>query len=169
MNTKPSISQPARRCARAFTLVEVMVASGVLAIMVAACYPAYILGFASIKTTREDERATQIITQKLEGFRLITWANQNICPTNFGTYYNPLGTNSQLGAYYGGTITIDTNSTTLNTVIPNTSYQSNVRLITIGVTWTNYVNSTPIVHTRQMQTLSAFYGLQNYLWGNQTP
>jgi prepilin-type N-terminal cleavage/methylation domain-containing protein len=154
--------------ARGYTLVEVMVSVGVLAVMLAALYPAFALGFSSIKTTREDARATQIVTQKLEGFRLITWDNQNVCPSTFVDYYNPADTNGAKGAVYYGTITIQTNGTAaLNTVVPAAcTYQSQIRLITIGVTWTNNINNnTAIPHQRKMQTLSAFNGLQNYLFG----
>jgi prepilin-type N-terminal cleavage/methylation domain-containing protein len=170
MNMKPSLSPPAGRCARAYTLVEVMVSVGLLAIMLSATYPAFILGFASVKTTREDDRATQIVVQKLEGFRLLRFSDQLNYSSTFLDYYNPTNnnmqglTNGSQGAVYYGTMTISTNSTT---VIPSSaSYANLVRLVTISVTWTNYVNSAPIAHTRQMQTLSAFYGLQNYLWGN---
>jgi prepilin-type N-terminal cleavage/methylation domain-containing protein len=165
MNIKASTSQNAARGAQAFTLIEVMVSVALLAIMMAAIYPAFVIGFASIKTTREDERATQIVTQKLESFRLLTFNEQLLCPTSFVEYYDPYGSNNSQGALYAGTITIATNTTALNQVIPNTSYQSNVRLITIGVTWTNTINNNPVVHTRQMQTLSAYWGLQNYLYG----
>jgi prepilin-type N-terminal cleavage/methylation domain-containing protein len=162
MNIKASTWQNAGGAVRAFTLVEVLISVGLLAIMVAAIYPAFILGYASIKTTREDERATQIVTQKLESVRLCTWDELATYPATFVDYYNPLGvTNSTQGTLYSGTMTI------ANAVLPSSpSYQSKVQLITIGVTWTNYVNSSPITHTRQMQTLSAYWGLQNYLWGN---
>jgi hypothetical protein len=132
-------------------------------------FPMIVMGFASIKTTREDERATQIVTQRLEGFRLITWDNQNVCPTNFVEFYDPTAPAGSQGAAYYGTITIETNGTTggLANAIPATNtYQSEIRLVTISVIWTNYVNkNVPIGHSRTNQTLSAFYGLQNYLYG----
>ena len=165
MNIKASTWQNAGGAVRAFTLVEVLVSVGLLAIMLAAIYPAFILGYASIKTTREDERATQIVTQKLESVRLCTWNELATYPATFVDYYNPLGlTNGTQGTLYAGTMSV-TPST--NVISSSVSYQSNVRLVTMGVTWTNYVNKIPIVHTRQMQTLSALNGLQNYIYGSQ--
>jgi hypothetical protein len=45
-------------------------------------------------------------------------------------------------------------------------YQNNLRLVTITVYWTNYLqgSTTPIVRSRQMQTCVARYGMQNYLY-----
>jgi len=109
-----------------------------------------------------DERATQIVTQKLESLRLCTWAELATYPANFVDYYTPQSTNK--GTVYGGTITIASASTFLPS---SAGYRDQVKLVTISVNWTNYVsNGNPIVHTRQMQTLAAYWGLQNSLWGN---
>ena len=163
MIIKPSILQNPNRATRAFTLVEVLMSVGILAIMVASLYAAFISGFASIKTTREELRATQILTQKLEAIRLCTWAQLSNCPTSFREYYDPLGvTNSTAGAIYAGTFS--TTGVATN-IAGSVSYKTSLHLITLTVTWTNYINNSPIIHTRQMQTLSAHNGLQNYIWG----
>ena len=164
MNIKSSTSQNAGRALRAFTLVEVIVSAGLLGIMMIVIYPAFIFGFASVKTTREDERATQIVTQKLEAIRLCTWAQLTNYPATFKDYYNPLGlTNNTAGAVYYGTMSTTAPYANLTTE----SYKSQVHLITMSVTWTNYIGKVAAGHTRQMQTLSAYYGLQNYIWGAQ--
>ena len=163
MIIKPSILQNPNRVTWAFTLVEVLMSVGILAIMVASLYAAFISGFASIKTTREELRATQILTQKLEAIRLCTWAQLSNCPTSFQEYYDPLGiTNNTVGAIYAGTFS--TTGVATN-IADSVSYKTSLHLITLTVTWTNYINSSPIIHTRQMQTLSAHNGLQNYIWG----
>ena len=146
----------------AFTLVEILISVGLLAFMMLSLYMAFAMGFSMIQTTREDLRATQIVTQKLEAIRLCTWQQLSNCPATFKDYYNPLGvTNGTQGAVYYGTIS--TTGTYSN--LSSTSYQSQVHLITMGVTWTNYISAGPIPHSRQMQTLSAYHGLQNYVWG----
>ena len=46
-------------------------------------------------------------------------------------------------------------------------YSNNMRTITVTIYWTNYprgLTNTPIVRTRQMQTLVARYGMQNYVY-----
>ncbi|HEY2082155.1 MAG TPA: hypothetical protein VGI88_05175, partial [Verrucomicrobiae bacterium] len=70
-------------------------------------------------------------------------------------------TNGSSVIYYG-TITVGPNAN-----LPST-FSSLVRLVTVSVTWTTpksglFQNSE--VHTRSMQTQSACYGLQNYLYG----
>jgi hypothetical protein len=85
------------------------------------------------------------------------------CPTSFQEYYDPLGvTNRTAGAIYAGTFS--TTGVATN-IAGSVSYKTSLHLITLTVTWTNYINNSPIIHTRQMQTLSAHNGLQNYIWG----
>ena len=165
MNLQVATSQNAGRALQAYSLIEVLISVVILAIMMLSLYSAFIFGFASIKTNREDLRATQMLVQKLEAIRLCTWTQLSNCPTTFVDYYDPSGvaSNNAGDVYYG---TISTTGAATN--IPNTvAYQSQVHLITVSVTWTNYVNNqSPIAHTRQMQTLSAYNGLQNYIFGN---
>ena len=162
MNIKASTSQNAGRGAQAFTLIEVLVSVALLAIMMAAIYPAFVIGFASVKTTREDERATQILTQKLEAVRLLTYAQltNNLNNLTFTEYYNPAGlSNNTQGATYVGTVSISA-----ATILTTETYKSLMSIVTMTVTWTNSVAKASIPHSRTMQTLSAYNGLQNYVW-----
>jgi len=153
-----------KRGQQGWSLAEVMVAVVVLAIVFVSLFVAFSYGFTVIRATREDLRATQILTQKIEGIRLCTWAQLSSCPTNFTDTYASLGgTNSPL-VYYG-TITRGKNND-----LPNgtTGYRDQVQLITITVTWKTpgvSANDPAVTHTRSMQTESAMYGLQNYLYG----
>jgi len=150
---------------RAYSLIEVLISVVILAVTVLGLYSGFIFGFACIKTSREDMRATQMLNQKLEAIRLCTWGQLSNFPATFTDYYDPTGvsSNSAGAVYYGE---ISTTGTPTN--IPDSaSYKSLVHLITVSVTWTNYTGKSPIVHQRQMQTLSAYNGLQNYIWGNK--
>ena len=148
-----------------WSLAEVMVSIVVLAIVFVSLFVAFSYGFTVIRSTREDLRATQILTQKIEAIRLCTWAQLANCPTNFtDTYATINGTNSSSLTYYG-TITRGK-----NTDLPGGSsgYQDQVKLITVTVTWKTpgvSANDPAVTHTRSMQTESAMYGLQNYLYG----
>jgi prepilin-type N-terminal cleavage/methylation domain-containing protein len=147
-----------KRYERAYTLTEVVVAVFVLAIMATAFYGGLGSGFSITQGSREDLRATQILMQKLEAIRLCTWSELTDC--TFQESYDPISTNSQ-GVVFTGTI-----STNAASDIPDSvSYKSNMRLVTVSLFWTNYNGSRPIVHSRQMQTQVARYGLQQYLWG----
>lgn len=163
LNLKPAKLKDART-SQAYTLVEVLMSVGILAIMVTLLYAGFISGFGSITTTREELRASQIMTQKLEAIRLLTWSQLSNCPTSFQEYYNPPGiTNNTAGTLFSGTLSPIGSATN----IPNSvSYKANLHLITVTVTWTNNVNQgVPIAHSRQMQTLSAYDGLYNYIFG----
>ncbi|MDE3068330.1 MAG: hypothetical protein KGJ60_12355 [Verrucomicrobiota bacterium] len=147
---------------RAFTLLEVVCSAALLLVTVVALFSGFSSGFGIIRTTREDLRATQILTQKMEALRLLTWSQLSLCPSSFQDCYYPQNvTNNTAGTVYYGTISIGA-ATNISDLV---TYKSRVRLVTIGVVWTNFLGGHPIVHARQMQTLSAQYGIQNYIWG----
>jgi prepilin-type N-terminal cleavage/methylation domain-containing protein len=147
-----------RRHESAFTLAEVMVAVLVLATIAIAYYGGLSSGFSVTQASREDLRATQILMQKLEAIRLCTWSELANC--TFHEAYDPISTNNQ-GLTFTGTI-----ATNAASGIPDgLSYKNNMRLVTVSLFWTNYHGSTPVVHSREMQTQVARYGLQQYLWG----
>lgn len=133
----------------------------VLTTIATAYYAGLSYGFGIVQTSREDLRSTQILMQKTEGLRLCTWG-QLINTINFSERYDPLGTtNNAAGTVYRGTMTTNAASS-----IPDSaSYKKNMRQVTVTVYWTNYNGKRPMVHSRQMQTEVARYGLQNYLWG----
>ena len=154
-----------KRLQQAWSLAEVLVAVVVLAIVFVSLFASFSYGFTVIRSTREDLRATQILTQKIEAIRLCTWAQLSTCPTNFTDTYATLGNTNSSSLIYYGTITRGR-----NTDLPNGSsgYRDQVQLITVTVTWTTpgiSANDPAVTHTRSMQTESALYGLQNYLFG----
>jgi len=143
----------------AWSLAEVMVAVAVLAILLVSLFAGFAFGFDVIRSAREDLRATQIMMQKIEGLRLCTWSQLNSqCPFNFTESYS---TTTGSTIVYQGTVSL-----TDNTNLPS-AYQSKVKLVTVTVTWKTPRgdHAPPLVHTRTMQTESAYYGLQNYLYG----
>ena len=156
---------PLNRLKRAagFTLTEVLCAIGIGAITITALFSAFNAGFSILTITREDQRATQILLQKTEAFRLFTWAQLSNCPTAFQEYYYPAGvTSSNAGTIYYGTINAIGDPTNIPT---STTYRTNVHLITVSVSWTNLFTGKNKGHTRTMQTMNAFNGMQTYLKG----
>jgi len=161
------------RTAGAFTLVETLVGAMVLGIVSLALFGAFLAGLGTVQSSRENSRATQILVQKMEALRLLTWSqgtNSVLAATNFVSYYDPSGTNdiqnkkdpstaNSLGTVYRGVYTPMASPTNIPT-----AYRDNLRLATITVYWTNYGRGhTPIVQRRQMQTFVARYGMQNYI------
>jgi hypothetical protein len=139
-----------------------MVSVVVMAILVISLFAGFAFGFQLIKSTREDLRATQILTQKIESIRLCTYAQLiNLVPRTFQETYSTSGTNGSSVIYYGN-ISVGSNSN-----LPS-AYIDKVRLVTVSVSWTTARSGlfqNAVVHTRTMQTQSAFNGLQNYLYG----
>lgn len=116
-----------------------------------------------VDSTRQELRATQILTQKSEAIRLCSWSSLTNCPISFTEVYDPNSPNGSVGTRYVGTI-----STNDPTVIPNSmSYRSNMCVATITLFWTNYIGNQRLIHSRTTQTLIARYGIQNYIWGTQ--
>ncbi len=149
----------------AYTLAEVLCAVLVLAIIATAFYAALASGFAVVESARENLRATQILAQKIEAIRLCRWDQFTNCANfTFQDCYDPFDTNST-GIIYTGTIT-----TNAAAAIPDSAaYKSNMRLVTVAITWTTFNGSHSMAHSRQMQTYVARYGLQNYIWGAAKP
>jgi hypothetical protein len=151
--------RPLRRQA-AFTIAEVVVAVFVLTIIGVGFYGGLSYGFGVLQTTREDLRATQVMMQKLESVRLCTWSQLTNC--SFAENYNPLGsTNSTSGTVYTGKLVVEPATNLVN----SPTYQNNMALVTVSLSWTNYTRGVPLPHKRQMQSEVARYGLQNYIWG----
>jgi prepilin-type N-terminal cleavage/methylation domain-containing protein len=154
--------QTKKRLAQAFTLVEVLVAGVILATISLAYYGALSSGFSLVQSTREDLRATQILMQRVEAVRLCNW--RQLTNFTFRESYDPMASAATtVGTMYYGTVSTNAASSIIN----NTSYKPNMRLVTVTVSWTNYNTPRPQSHIRQMQTQVARYGMQNYVWGKQ--
>ena len=142
---------------RAFTLIEVMVASALGGIMFLAALAGFSSGFQGIQLDRENSRAAQILLEKTELVRLYNWnqitgGDTNIyIPTNFTAPFYPDGSSG--GVTFTGTVGITTVS------LPVT-YSNDMRAITISLTW----KSRTMVRTRSTTTYISRFGLQNYIY-----
>jgi len=146
-----------------YTLVEVLCAIIIAAISASVLFVGFDNGFALLRITREDLRATQILMQKTEAFRLYTWQQltnaQQTTGGIFQEYYFAQGPSTNKGTLYVGTLKLLDTPTF-------SSYSSGLHLITITVNWTNLVGKNLVPHSRTVQTLSAQYGMQGYLFGS---
>jgi type II secretory pathway pseudopilin PulG len=144
---------PSRKTAG--TLVEVMVAVSVLAIMIAGILNSFGYGFFITKLARENQRATQIILEQVETIRLYSWDQINsngFIPNQTWTLpYDPSAPTNQQGTLYTGLITI-TNCPWANT---------NLRTVTINLSWTT---SNKVPHNRSFTTFVGKDGIQNYIY-----
>lgn len=170
--TKPFMPLNRPRGAAAFSLIEVLAAVVIAAIVLTAVFAGISGTFTLLNTAREDLRATQIIVSRLEGIHLEAWGsgtnqptqlfNTTLVPRTFTDYFYPLGLNSTTnqGTVYSGTITITTN---LN-LNPQPSYANSLALVTITVTWVDSGYGVTTPHSRSMSTIIAQRGMQNYIY-----
>ena len=146
-------------CESGFTLAEVLVGVGVMGVMTLSLFAGFSFGFAGVRVLREDLRATQILTERMEVVRLLNWDEvvnlPGYIPTNFiAPFYASSPTNST-----GGGVTY-TGSVSVTTVPMTESYSNDLRKIQVQVTWT----SGNIVRQRQMTTLVSQFGMQKYVY-----
>ena len=69
-----SVSGQRNRSTAGYTFAEVLVAAAILGFVATSLYGAFAAGFCVIQSTRENLRATQIMVQKMEAVRLLTWS-----------------------------------------------------------------------------------------------
>jgi prepilin-type N-terminal cleavage/methylation domain-containing protein len=145
---------------KGFTLVEVMMAVGVLGIMLVGLYGGLGYGFKQIQLAREDERATQILAERMEVVRLLSWDQlvnlPGYMPTNFVDSYSVFNATNTLTAsslMYTGTVAV------VSAPISE-SYSPDLRMIRLTLSW----RSEGLLHQRTMSTYSSRYGLQNYVY-----
>src|SRR4051812_19102537 len=95
--------------ASGFSLVENMVALAIMGIMLTSLYGCFASGYATVRTSRESLRATQILLSKLEATRLSTFAqisNPVYNPPTFVESFDPKDqSNGGGGTVYSGTFT----------------------------------------------------------------
>ena len=138
-----------------FTLVEVLVGTVLLTVMFTAFYVGISAGFGVIQLARENLRATQILQEKTEAIRLVTWDQLNttgFVPASFSDSFYPAAGETRSGLVYHGTF---------QSVIPeiaDATYDSDIRRVTFELTW----NSGGVVRRRSMTTYVSRYGLYRY-------
>ena len=140
----------------AFSLVEVVFAMALAGMMMTVLYAGLTYGFTVMRLARENTRATQILTEKMETIRLYTWDQINttgFIPATFQVPYYPMGGLTNPGTIYTGTIRV--------TDAPvGTSYASEMKKIIVTLNWkTGNLN-----RTRGISTYVSHYGLQNYIY-----
>jgi Tfp pilus assembly protein PilV len=151
---------PGNRLEAAFSLPEVIIGVLLLTMMAISLYAGLSSGIWITQSAREDLRATQILVQKIEALRLCNWTSLSNAPGSFREVYDPTRSGSSGQSYYGKIAL-----SVPNGILDSASYKTNTRLATVSLCWTNHNGTKPVVHTREMQTLVARYGLQNYMGG----
>jgi len=138
------------------TLVEVVMATGILGIVAGAIIGTFNCGFFILQAIRYNQRATQILMEKVETIRLYNWTQVNtsgFIPSTFWDDYDPQGAPGKKGVRYYGYIT-------LSSVPWSASYSTNMKQINISLLW----NSKGRIQVRRATTYIAKDGVQNYVY-----
>lgn len=136
----------------AFTLVEVLVSVGIIGVLVMALYAALTSSVAMVRSCQQNERVTQILSDKMDTVRLYNWdqITNRFVLTNFVLGIDPIDANSR--PYYTGRIAI--------AYAPITeTYRTNLMHVTVTVDWMAGAR----LQSRSMSTYVAKYGLQSYI------
>ena len=135
----------------AFTMMEVVFAMAIIGFLVVALYAAIATSVGLVKSCQENERVTQILSEKMDTIRLYNWdqiRSNGFVATNFTVVADPLSANST--PYYTGQIAV--------VQAPVGSlYRSNLLQVTVNVNWVS--GSRP--QNRSMTTFVARYGLNS--------
>jgi len=139
------------------TLVEIVMAIAILGVMSSGIFGSFRYGFFTLQLVRENQRATQIILEKVETIRLYNWEQiqptNNFIPATFTDVYDPQATTNAQGTVYTGTVTVTNCSL-------GSSYAGSLRELIITLNWV----TGDIQHTRSLTTYIAKDGLQNYFF-----
>jgi hypothetical protein len=150
------------RCARkpesGITLVDVVMSVFVLGIMASGIFGSFRYGFFTLQLVRENQRATQILLEKVETIRLYSWdqvIKPGFIPETFTDVYDPQGTtNNTQGVTYTGTVRV------VDCPLAS-SYAANMKQFNVTLNWTT---RGTIPHTRSLHTYVAKDGIQCYVW-----
>jgi type II secretory pathway pseudopilin PulG len=147
---------PTTKPNRASTLVEVVVAILILAVLGAGVLGSFKYGFFMMDMARENQRATQILLAKAETIRLYRWdqvLSNGFIPTTFTNFYDEQAPVGQQGVPYFGSVGI-------SNFPVSTAYQTNMRQLSINLQWT----TRTILRKRSLVTFIARDGIQNYVY-----
>jgi len=151
----PGAGAGGKRLARqgGFSLVEVMIATAVIGVSVFALYSGIVVGMTLMHLTRENFRANQILQERMEMIRLLSWRElkQPGCvPQNFTVPFRAAGFGTNNVFQYQGSILI-TNAPLIE------SYSNALVMVTVSVSWT----SADKPRTRSLTTLVSQDGQQH--------
>src|ERR1017187_9969452 len=92
-----------RRCTDAFSLTESMISVAIFALVIGGVYSSLVMQYATVRLNTENLRATQILTDKMEVLRLVSWTqltNATFMPATFVSPFNYSTNSSDYGLNY---------------------------------------------------------------------
>jgi type II secretory pathway pseudopilin PulG len=152
----------------AFSIVEVLVGAMIVGVLFVSVYSGISHSFLVIQRSRENLRATQILSEKLELIRLYTWTQitaPGVVPTQFTNEFYPVGAYAGAGGIkYTGTVAFVSPAANSYYFQPGyCNYTGAIRKAVVTLRWSS-AGSAGKLQTRTMETLVSSNGLQKYLY-----
>jgi Tfp pilus assembly protein PilV len=149
-----------RRRDRGFTIIEVAMATFVMAFGIATSIIALQMGFKAIETARDSTLAAQIMQSEIERLRLWPW-NNTATPAIDSICELPAEESVSLAAMFTASAAITGKYNVVRTVTIDSTRPNDVRYITITVTWNSYDGRA---HTRSFTTMYSKDGMYDYYY-----
>lgn len=149
---------PRRRNA-GFTIMEVAMATFVMAFGIATSIIALQTGFRSLDVARDATLASQIMQSEIERLRLWPWANATAAVDSITEL--PASETVSLASMFASNPTLAAKFTVTRIVASDPDRPSDVRIITITVAWHGYDGRA---QTRSFTTMYSKNGLYDYYY-----
>ena len=151
--TNRNIATRARRMlSRGFTILEVTMATFVLALGIATSIVAIQSGLKFIDVARDTTLASQILQSEIERIRMMSWTSVTALPASAEV---------SLSDMFSSSATLARRFTVTRTVESDSARPSDVRLITLSVSWRSVDGRT---QTRSFQAKYIRNGLYDYFY-----
>ena len=157
MKMKSNFSTRIKQSTAGFSLMEVTLGMGLVGVVTGAMLTGISSGFFTMQMARENQRATQIMLEKVETIRLYNWdqiSTAGFIPTAFTSAYDPqAAVGGTQGLVYNGTLTISDAPVA-------SSYSADMKQVRVQVNW----QTGTIQRQREFTTYIARNGLQSYIY-----
>lgn len=141
-----------RTLSRGFTILEVTMASFILALGIATSIVAIQSGLKFIDVARDTTLASQILQSEIERIRMMSWTSVTALPASAEV---------SLSDMFSSSATLARRFTVTRTVESDSARPSDVRLITLSVSWRSVDGRT---QTRSFQAKYIRNGLYDYFY-----
>ncbi|MDO8541399.1 MAG: hypothetical protein Q7S40_13250 [Opitutaceae bacterium] len=146
--------------ASGFTIIEVALATFVMAFGIATSIIALQMGFRAIDVARDGTLASQIMQSEIERLRLWPWNNTSTSAVD-SICELPASEPVSMSSMFTTSAAIAAKYVVTRTVTADTARPGDVKYITITVTWHSYDGRA---HTRTFTTMYAKNGLYDYYY-----
>jgi Tfp pilus assembly protein PilV len=143
---------------RGFTILEVALASTIMALGIASSIVVMQAGFKAVDVARDNTLASQILQSEMERLRLMAWDNPSTTARD-SIRELPETETVALGSMFTTNTVLASRFEVVRTVTPDSSRPNDIRYITISVTWRTLDGRT---QTRSFRSMYAKNGLYDY-------